>query len=67
MFALKLRNKLLGGVFMEKLLKSIINEEWVLELKLKKAEKVFKNKNCTPNGGRRELEIEHIGRDGEWW
>ena len=52
---------------MEKLWESVINEEWVLELKLKKVEITSKTKPCSSGAETRDVEIEHLGRDGEWW
>jgi len=52
---------------MEKAVRNIIGEEWVLELKLKKVQKPSKVKRVTSSSERNHNCIEHLGRDGEWW
>jgi len=52
---------------MEKLWESVINEEWVLELRLKKVEMAPKGELCILDVETKGIEIEHLGRDGEWW
>jgi hypothetical protein len=52
---------------MEKVLRNLIGEEWVLELKLKKVQKPSKAKHAAVSNERNHNHIEHLGRDGEWW
>lgn len=66
-FALRLKNQAVGRGFYGKALGERHKRGMGVGVEIEKVEITSKTKPCSSGTETREVEIEHLGRDGEWW